>query len=94
MIKELEQKAAKYTDGKFARDTLWWADAYEAYIAGATETTKELQEQIKKMKCCENCKNYEEVITVNETIGNNCPYFFNGCNNNLLNPYCDWELKK
>ena len=47
---QIEQKATKYTDGKFERDTLWWADAYEAYIAGATENTELLSKHILELQ--------------------------------------------
>lgn len=33
-----------------------YEEEYQLYIAGAIEATKELQEQIEKMKCCGNCK--------------------------------------
>ena len=54
----------------------------------------ELKEQIAKMKCCENCKYYKPCVTVNETIGNECEDFYNGCNNSVIAPFGKWEIKE
>ena len=54
----------------------------------------ELKEHIVKMKCCENCKYYKPCVTVNETIGNECEDFYNGCNNSVIAPFEKWELKE
>ena len=52
-----------------------------------TDRVRELEQQIEKMECCENCKYYKPCVTVNETIGNNCDYYSGGntCNNWRLN---------
>ena len=47
-----------------------------------------------KMKCCENCKYYKPCVTVNETVGNECEDFYNGCNNSVIAPFGKWEIKK
>ena len=47
---------------------------------------------IEKLRCCENCKHYKPAVTVNETIGNMCEDFENGCNNSEIRPYNKWEL--
>ena len=58
--KKLKQKAEEYADTKVEDRKGYnarWELVRNAYIAGATETTKELQEQIEKMKNRCNCKN-------------------------------------
>lgn len=58
------------------------------------EKIAELEAQIEKMKCCENCKYYKPCVTVNETIGNECEDFYNGCNNSVIAPFGKWEIKE
>lgn len=75
----------------------YYATYYDEVVDEITqrlERIEELEAQIEKMKCCENCKYNRPVTTVNETIGNNCEYFFNGCNNNSLLGLLNWELRK
>ena len=48
---------------------------------------------IARMKCCENCKHYNPCVTVNETIGNQCKDYYNGCNNSVYEPFSKWEMK-
>ena len=45
-----------------------------------------------KIRRCETCKHCKLVVTVNETIGNECEHYFNGCNNNPFIPFPNWEL--
>lgn len=52
----------------------------------------EFEMLVQKLKCCENCKHYKPAVTVNETIGNMCEDFENGCNNSEISPYNKWEL--
>ena len=54
------------------------------YAEETDETIKELEKQIEKMKCCENCKHpyWNAETEAEETICNNC------VNNS------NWELKK
>lgn len=61
MTEELKQKAEKSRlSTKNGHDLSYdpkYREVYDkAYIAGATEATKELEAQIEKMKCCGNCK--------------------------------------
>lgn len=55
---------------------------------------EELEAQIDKMKCCGNCEHYKPVVTVNESISNMCEDYYDGCNNNIYEPYNKWELKE
>ena len=66
----------------------------EETIEALKNTIERLQQQIKKMKCCENCKYYRPCVTVNETIGNECEDFYNGCNNSVIAPFGKWEIKE
>lgn len=56
-------------------------------LHNALKRIEELEQQIEKMQCCENCKRYKPCVTCNETIGNNCDYYSGGnvCNNWKLN---------
>ena len=57
------------------------------YIQGATKVTKELEAQIEKMKCCGNCKNFnnfQEHCELDATHSVECH-----CNNYKL-----WEIKE
>lgn len=45
-----------------------------------------------KIRRCETCKYCKLAVTVNETIGNECEHYFNGCNNNPFIPFSNWEL--
>ena len=45
-----------------------------------------------KIRRCETCKHCKLAVTVNETIGNECEHYFNGCNNNPFIPFTNWEL--
>lgn len=54
----------------------------------------ELKARNEKMKCCGNCKHYKPVVTVNESISNMCEDYYDGCNNNIYEPYNKWELKE
>lgn len=39
-----------------------YEEEYQLYLAGATEATKELEQQIEKMKNWCNCKNYQQCL--------------------------------
>ncbi len=64
MTEELKQKAEDYIKKNCDR---WEADGLTvdeivkcSLVEFATETTKELEAQIEKMKCCENCHHWED----------------------------------
>lgn len=71
---QIKQKAKKHADAYATPDLedSFRVYIYEAnkdgYIAGATEATKELQEQIEKMKECANCP----VWLINQSESNCC----------------------
>lgn len=95
---ELEKEAiAKYKTGSYPQ---LHPDIYafiHGYLAGAEsreKRIKELEAQIEKMKCCGNCKHYKPVVTINESISNMCEDYYDGCNNNIYEPYNKWELKE
>ena len=61
MTEELKQKAKDFIDRINKESGGNWLDKYyltDLLVMFATEETKELQEQIEKMKCCENCKHH------------------------------------
>lgn len=53
-----------------------------------------MKDDEKEMRCCENCKSYRPCVTVNDTIGNMCDDYYNGCNNCELDPFNKWELRE
>lgn len=66
----------------------------DAYNFAKQESKTELEVQIEKMKCCANCRRYKPCVTVNETIGNMCEDYYNGCNNSKYKPFNKWEIKE
>lgn len=58
------------------------------------EYIKELEEQIEKMKCCENCKNCEINFTNDHGIKHGCKKLGRKCDDCILNNYYHWELKE
>ena len=93
---ELKQKAEEWIKdhsglcGSYMFVKYDYDSMQKAYLASAEPREKriaELEAQIEKMKCCENCKRYKPCVTCNETVGNNCDYYSGGnfCNNWRLN---------
>lgn len=67
MTEELKQKAEAEADKVIIGSGMDRASVIHLkhllvtmYIQGATKVTKELQEQIEKMKCCSNCKHFNK----------------------------------
>lgn len=83
-----ELRAIKITE------ILWKAVDELEHISELEQENAELKAQNEKMKCCGNCKHYKPVVTVNESISNMCEDYYNGCNNNIYEPYNKQELKK
>lgn len=69
-------------------------DAHLQRIADLEKENTRLKAQNEKMKCCGNCEHYKPVVLVNESISNMCEDYYNGCNNNIYEPYNKWELKE
>lgn len=76
---------------KMALDSIVELETYNAKLLNSDiekhNKIVELEAQIEKMECCENCIRYKPCITCNETIGNDCDYYSGGnvCNKWQLN---------
>ena len=78
---ELKQEAKEYA--KPWKNSLAYVSIKDAYLAGAEPREKriaELEAQIEKMKCCENCNNFQHRIN-------------HRCNTKCKN-LSEWEIKE
>ena len=79
----------KFKKLNVAEYTTKYGDYYGLMFAGAEIATKELQEQVEKMKCCENCRYRGQINNCTYEYYSRCAY---ECKNYSLWEFKEWEL--